>query len=59
MTNAQDQAIARRIFLPSDYLPHAEDARRGMDALGTIDVRIELDTGDLRPAGYRLFLFYP
>lgn len=59
LTNAQDQALVRRIFLPADYLREPPDAERGMSALAEVNVRIELDTGELRPAGYRLFLFYP
>lgn len=59
LTNAQDQAVARRIFLPADYLANAADSERGMAALAEVNVRIALDTGDLKPAGYRLFLFYP
>lgn len=59
LTNAQDQAIARRVFLPRDYLERASAADTGMAARAEINVRIELDTGDLKPAGYRLFLFYP
>jgi predicted Zn finger-like uncharacterized protein len=59
LTNAQDQALVRRIFLPADYLPQAQDVARGMSGLAEVNVRIELDTGELRPAGYRLFLFYP
>jgi len=59
LTNAQDQAVARRIFLPADYLPNAGDSERGMAALAEVNVRIALDTADLKPAGYRLFLFYP
>jgi predicted Zn finger-like uncharacterized protein len=59
LTNAQDQALARRIFLPADYLPNAADGERGMAALAEVNVRIALETGDLKPAGYRLFLFYP
>jgi len=59
LTNAQDQAVARRIFLPADYLPNAGESERGMAALAEVNVRIALDTGDLKAAGYRLFLFYP
>jgi predicted Zn finger-like uncharacterized protein len=59
LTNAQDQAIARRVFLPRDYLERPAEAASGMAAAAEINVRIELDTGDLKPAGYRLFLFYP
>jgi len=59
LTNPQDQAVARRIFLPKDYLERADDVSRGMGALAEVNVRLELDTGALRAAGYRLFLFYP
>ena len=59
LTNAQDQTIARRIFLPRDYAPGAVDASSAMPALAEVEVRLELDTAELRPAGYRLFLFYP
>ena len=59
LTNAQDQTLARRIFLPADYLPGAVDASGAMPALAEVDVRLELDTAELKPAGYRLFLFYP
>jgi predicted Zn finger-like uncharacterized protein len=59
LTNAQDQMIARRIFLPRDYAPGAVDASSPMAALAEVEVRLTLDTADLRPAGYRLFLFYP
>jgi predicted Zn finger-like uncharacterized protein len=59
LTNAQEQTLARRIFLPADYLPGAVDASSAMPALAEVDVRLELDTAELKPAGYRLFLFYP
>ena len=59
LTGTQDQTLARRIFLPADYLPGAADAGGAMPARAEVEVRLELDTADLRPAGYRLFLFYP
>ena len=59
LTNAQDQAVARRIFVPRDYLERASDVSTGMGTLAEVNVRIELDTGGLKAAGYRLFLFYP
>lgn len=59
LTNAQDQAIARRVFQPADYLKDPAAADRGLAGMSEIDLRIALDTGDLKPAGYRLFLFYP
>jgi predicted Zn finger-like uncharacterized protein len=59
LTDAQDQILARRVFLPADYMPGAAHASGAMPALSEVDVRLALDTADLRPAGYRLFLFYP
>jgi len=59
LTNAQDQAIAKRIFQAADYLDEPSIAARGMGGMSEVSVRIALDTGELKPAGYRLFLFYP
>ncbi len=59
LTDLQERTVARRIFLPADYLPGAADASGAMPPLAEVDVRLELDTADLKPAGYRLFLFYP
>ncbi len=59
LTNAQDQAIAKRIFQAADYLAEPSIAARGMGGMSEVGVRIALDTGELKPAGYRLFLFYP
>ena len=58
LTNAQDQPIARRVFQPRDYLERAAELGSGMRASSEINVRIELATGELKAAGYRLFLFY-
>ncbi len=59
LTNAQDQPVARRVFQPEDYLKTADDLKKGIPANRDFDVRLRLDTTDLRPSGYRLFLFYP
>jgi hypothetical protein len=60
LTNAQDQTIARRVFLPREYLAGAgAEAGAGLRAGDELPVRVFLDTGALRAAGYRLYLFYP
>jgi predicted Zn finger-like uncharacterized protein len=59
LTNAQDQMLARRVLMPADYVSAGADPAGPMTPLSEVEVRIELDTGELRPAGYRLFLFYP
>jgi len=57
LTDGLDQAIGRRVFLPREYL---RDAGEAMIKPGTeLGVHLFLDTGALRAAGYRLYLFYP
>ena len=58
LTNSMEQAVARRVFLPAEYLPPT--ARAGGLKAGTeLPIQLYLDTGALRAAGYRLYLFYP
>ncbi len=59
LTDVTDVALARRIFLPSQYLKPGEDEKLGLAASREISIKLHLDTTDLRPTGYRLFLFYP
>lgn len=59
LTDLQDQAIARRVFGPTDYLKAGTDEGQGVPARRDLDIKLRLDTTDLKPSGYRLFLFYP
>ncbi len=59
LTDLQDQAVARRVFRPADYLKKGEDEKLGLPANRDLDIKLRLDTTDLKPSGYRLFLFYP
>ena len=56
LTNSREHTLARRIFLPRDYLEPGRDVRAGIPANAEITMRLELDTGDLNPAGFRLDL---
>ena len=58
LTNALEQAVARRVFLPADYLPPTIQAG-GLKAGTELPIQLYLDTGTVRAAGYRLYLFYP
>lgn len=58
LTNSQEQTIARRVFLPVEYLQWT-NAMDGLKAGAELPIRLFLDTGELRAAGYRLYLFYP
>ncbi|MEJ1959638.1 MAG: zinc-ribbon and DUF3426 domain-containing protein [Nitrosomonadales bacterium] len=59
LTDGQDNPLARRTFRPKEYLKTGEDENQGIAANREISIKINLDTTDLKPSGYRLFLFYP
>jgi predicted Zn finger-like uncharacterized protein len=56
LTNTKEHTLARRIFLPKEYLERGTDVASGLPASAEITVRLDLDTGDLSPAGFRLDL---
>ncbi|MDH2915419.1 MAG: DUF3426 domain-containing protein [Gallionella sp.] len=59
LTDMQDQALARRIFHPADYLKAGFQAQSGLAANRDLEIALHMDTTELKPSGYRLFLFYP
>lgn len=59
LTSARDQVIARRVFLPEEYLTDPAAAADGLSGMGGIAVNLFLDTGSLKASGYRIYLFYP
>ncbi len=54
LTNVNDHTLARRIFLPEDYLGTGRDVRNGIAANAELTVRLALETGNLGAAGFRL-----
>jgi predicted Zn finger-like uncharacterized protein len=58
LTGASNQTVARRVFSPEDYLERGVDHARGLAANQEISVRLYLNTGEVRAAGYRLYLFF-
>jgi predicted Zn finger-like uncharacterized protein len=56
LTNTKEHTLARRIFLPQEYLERGRDVAAGIPASAEVIVRLVLDTGDLNPAGFRLDL---
>lgn len=56
LTNTQEHTLARRIFLPKEYLERGKDIAAGIPANAEVTIRLDLDTGDLNPAGFRLDL---
>jgi len=59
LTDTQDNALARNTFRPEEYLKSGENETQGLAANRELNVKLNLDTTDLKPSGYRLFLFYP
>lgn len=59
LTDMQDKVVARRTFGPAEYLKSTEDEKQGLAANREMSIKLRLDTTDLKPAGYKLFLFYP
>ncbi len=59
LTDSADRVIARRVFLPAEYLGREADSTQGLQARAELPLRLYLDTGNVRASGYRLYLFYP
>ena len=59
LNDTQDKPLARRTFKPEDYLPPLETQQPGLLPNHEISIRLNLDTTDLKPSGYRLALIYP
>lgn len=58
LTDKLNQTAARKVFYPADYLDRLQDPSHGIDSNHEMPVRLYLDTGDFKPAGYRLYLFF-
>ncbi|MCE2999964.1 MAG: DUF3426 domain-containing protein [Betaproteobacteria bacterium] len=54
LTNANDHTLARRIFLPADYLPANIDRSAGLATQAEMTVRLALDAGGVGASGFRL-----
>lgn len=56
LTNTREHTVARRIFLPAEYLSERNDWRAGMAPSAEVTIRLHIDSGDLGAAGFRLDL---
>lgn len=59
LTDTADQAIARKVLVPADYLPPATAIARGMPANADIVLSVGIELREMAASGYRLYLFYP
>lgn len=59
LTNQADEPVARRIFLPQEYLKTLGLLRQGFAPNGEMNVQLRLRITAPAAVGYRLYLFYP
>ena len=59
ITDTTDNAVARRVIAPQEYLLRGRDAASGFASQSDNPVIIFLTTAGLPASGYRLYLFYP
>jgi Protein of unknown function (DUF3426) len=59
LTDGADQAVAKRVFHPADYVEDKTTVSRGIASLQEVNVRLRLELIDLAAVGYRVFIFYP
>jgi predicted Zn finger-like uncharacterized protein len=58
LNDANEKAIARRVFSPREYLSSAQDLSKGFAGNSEQPVRISFELSQLKASGYRLYLFY-
>lgn len=56
LTNAQEHTLARRVFMPREYLGQGRDPALGIPPNAEVTVHLDLDTADLGASGFRLDL---
>lgn len=59
LTDSANQAVARRQFLPGDYLPPSTRADAGMPAQDELPIKLNLELVNLDAVGYKLLIYYP
>ncbi|MEO6975403.1 MAG: zinc-ribbon and DUF3426 domain-containing protein [Gallionella sp.] len=58
LNSVGDQPLARRIFRPTDYLPITENQSAGLGPNHELNIKLHLNTTNIKPSGYRLVLLY-
>jgi len=61
LTDERDEAVARRVLAPADYLggAAANIVARGIGPGADAVLHVYIDTSGLRAVGYRMYLFFP
>jgi predicted Zn finger-like uncharacterized protein len=59
LTDAQDQAVVRRVLAPQDYIGKNANVAAGFAANSEIAIKVYIEGSQVKATGYRLYLFYP
>lgn len=59
LNDANENALARRVLLPRDYLPPTQDGNKGFAANSEQPVKLNFELPQIKASGYRVYLFYP
>lgn len=59
LTDAQDQPVMRRVFLPSEFGATSDVLSAGSESSGSLALSVKANGNAERIAGYRLLAFYP
>jgi predicted Zn finger-like uncharacterized protein len=59
LNDANGSLLARRVFAPRDYLTDTRVAAQGLPSNTEQSVKLTIEVADVKPAGYRVGVFYP
>lgn len=59
LTDTQDDAIARRVFRPDEYLPAKTPSKQPFAGNADVAIRLWIEAKEITASGYRLYVFYP
>ncbi len=59
LTDTQDNAIARKVFQPGEYLSPQNPPDQAFPGNADVAVRLWIEAKEIGAAGYRLYVFYP
>jgi hypothetical protein len=58
LTDASNQTAARKVFYPVQYIDKGQEPFASVGPNQEILVKLYLDAGEIKPTGYRLYLFF-
>lgn len=58
LTGTDGQTVSRRVLTTRDYAPQSTRPESGFAAGSELQIRVYIEAAALKPAGYRLYLFY-